>query len=136
MIKSIAHVCLLATDLSAAERFYCRVLGLRKIFDFIREDRVIGFYLEVAAGTYIEIFQVEEIVVQEKAPILHICLEVDDIDSIRAVLIDNGCEVTEKILGSDQSWQAWTTDPHGVKIEFHQYTDRSSQITHENCEFK
>jgi hypothetical protein len=47
MIKGLAHVCLSATDLAAAERFYCFGLGFRKRFDFIHSDLVIGFYLEV-----------------------------------------------------------------------------------------
>jgi hypothetical protein len=47
--------------------------------------------------------------------------------------MENGYETTEKKLGSDQSWQIWTTDPNGVRIEFHQYTADSSQRTHNNC---
>jgi catechol 2,3-dioxygenase-like lactoylglutathione lyase family enzyme len=50
MIKGFAHVCLSATDLAAVERFYCGGLGLKKAFDFIRNDRVIGFYLELSQG--------------------------------------------------------------------------------------
>lgn len=66
-------------------------------------------------------------------PIRHFCLEVDDIEQVRRRLTENGYEVTDKKLGADQSWQLWTTDPSGVRIEFHQYTDRSSQVTHEDC---
>ena len=133
MIKGFAHVCLSATDLAASERFYCCILGFKKVFDFIRKNLVIGFYLEVGQGDYLEIFQVDEIDVKAKGLIHHFCLEVDDIEQIRQRLIENGCEATEKKLGADQSWQIWTMDPSGVKIEFHQYTDCSSQVTHENC---
>ena len=35
MIKGLAHVCLSATDLAAVERFYCRGLGLKKVFVII-----------------------------------------------------------------------------------------------------
>ncbi len=133
MIKGLAHVCLSAADLTAAERFYCSGLGFTKTFDFIRDNRVIGFYLEVSPGVYVEIFQRSEIDDKAKGPIQHFCLEVDDIEQVRLRLTENGYEATEKKLGADQSWQIWTTDPSGVRIEFHQYTDRSSQITHENC---
>lgn len=136
MIKGLAHVCLAAADLLATERFYCCGLGLNKSFDFIRDDRVIGFYLGLPQGGYIEIFQRSEIDVKANGPILHFCLEVDDIGQMALQLSQNGYEVTPKVLGADQSWQIWTTDPSGVKIEFHQYTDRSSQITRENCVLK
>jgi len=65
--------------------------------------------------------------------IKHFCLEVDDIDDVAQKLTAAGYTVTEKTLGADQSWQAWTTDPSGVRIEFHEYTKDSSQLTGENC---
>lgn len=133
MIKRLAHVCLSVTDLAAAERFYCFGLGLRKTFDFIHSDRVIGFYLEASPGSFIEIFQRDEIDVKAQCPISHFCLEVDNIEEVRQRLIENGYKATEKKLGADKSWQIWTTDPSGVRIEFHQYTDRSAQVTHEDC---
>jgi lactoylglutathione lyase/glyoxylase I family protein len=136
MIKGLAHVCLAATDLAAVERFYCCGLGFKKAFDFIRNDRVVGFYLELSQGGYIEVFQRDEIDVKANSPILHFCLEVDDLEPIGLRLTENGYEATQKTLGADQSWQMWTTDPSGVRIEFHQYTDRSSQITRKNCILK
>ena len=136
MIKGLAHVCLAAADLAATERFYCGGLGLQKAFDFIRNDRVVGFYLALPQGGYIEIFQRDGIEAKANGPILHFCLEVDDIELTGRRLTENGYEVTAKSLGADHSWQMWTTDPSGVRIEFHQYTERSSQITHENCILK
>ncbi|MEI8139379.1 MAG: VOC family protein [bacterium] len=136
MIKGLAHVCISASNLAASERFYCQGLSLKKAFDFIRNNQVVGFYLELSRGGYIEIFQRDEIDTKASCPIQHFCLEVDDIDSTGLRLTQNGYEATKKMLGADQSWQMWTTDPSGVRIEFHQYTDRSSQITHENCILK
>ena len=136
MIKGFAHVCLSATDLAAVERFYCSGLGFEKAFDFIRDDRIIGFYLRLPQGGYVEVFEQDQIDVTAKGPIQHFCLEVDDMEEIGRQLTENGYEATQKTLGADQSWQMWTTDPSGVRIEFHQYTDQSSQITHDNCVLK
>ena len=136
MIKGLAHVCLAASDLAVAERFYCGGLGLKKAFYFIQNGRVMGFYLEVSPGSFIEVFQHEAIDAKAGNPILHFCLEVDDIEQMGRRLAENGYAATPKALGADQSWQMWTTDPSGVKIEFHQYTDRSSQRTHANCVLK
>lgn len=133
MIKGFAHVCLAAKDLAAAERFYCRALGFKKVFDFIREGQVAGFYLEVAPGSYIEIFRQEEIEAGAKGPIRHFCLEADDLDRIGARLAEHGYEASKKTLGADRSWQMWTTDPSGVAIEFHEYTPQSCQVTRRNC---
>lgn len=133
MIKGFAHVCLAAKDLAAAEAFYCKGLGLRKAFDFIREGRVIGIYLQVGPRSYIEIFQADSVEAKAVSPILHFCLEVEDIDDAGRRLTDHGYPATEKKLGPDQSWQMWTTDPSGARIEFHQYTERSCQLTRQNC---
>ncbi len=133
MIKGIAHVCLTATDLAAAERFYCAGVGCAKVFEFVRAGQVVGFYLQVAPRSYVEVFQSDAVELAEKNPLRHFCLETDDIDQIGARLRKHGYAATEKTLGADQSWQLWTTDPSGVQIEFHQYTNQSSQITHTNC---
>ena len=133
MIKGLAHVCINAADLGLTERFYCSGLGFKKVFEFIRGGEIIGFYLAVAEHTFIEVFRKDEVQAKAKGPISHVCFEVSDIDQVNRRLKSEGYEVTDKKLGSDQSWQSWTTDPGGVRIEFHQYTEQSSQITGRNC---
>lgn len=133
MIRGIAHVCLAAKDLAAAQKFYCEGLGFSKQFDFIRNGEVVGFYLKVAEGNFIEVFRQDEIHAHSQCPIMHICFEVDDVDAVAARLKSLGYEATEKLLGGDKSWQVWTTDPSGVRIEFHQYTPESTQITGKDC---
>lgn len=136
MIKGMAHVCLSAADLAEAERFYCTGLGLKKAFNFISEGRVVGFYLELPRGGYIEIFELGRIDAKADGPIQHICLEVEDLDPVAVRLTGNGYKVTEKILGADHSWQMWVSDPSGVRIEFHQYTAQSCQLTRRDCVLK
>lgn len=133
MISGLAHVCLAAGDLDATQKFYCDGLGFDKAFDFLRGDKVVGFYLKVSAGTYVEVFLQDDIRPDGACPIRHFCLEVQDIDAVADRLRENGYDVTEKKLGADQSWQAWTADPAGVRIEFHQYTDASCQTTGQDC---
>lgn len=133
MIKGLAHVCIGATDLAATERFYCEGLGLRKGFEFIRRGEVIGFYLEVSAGSFIEVFRSDGVDYGAKGPIQHICLEVEDIDRVGRRLKEAGYPATAKSMGADQSWQMWVADPSGVRIEFHQYTAQSAQLTRKTC---
>lgn len=133
MIRDIAHVCVLTPDLGAADRFYCEGLGCRKAFEFVRRGQVVGFYLEVARGRYVEVFHRDDVQYHDNQSVQHLCFEVDDIDEVCRQLKARGIEVTEKKLGADQSWQAWVQGPGGVRIEFHQYTRASSQVTGANC---
>jgi catechol 2,3-dioxygenase-like lactoylglutathione lyase family enzyme len=133
MIKGIAHICTVSKDLAATERFYCSGLKLKKAFDFVKGGEVIGFYLEAAKGVYIEVFRSDKIDPNANGAVSHVSFEVDDIDETGHQLKSQGYEVTKKSLGPDHTWQSWTSDPSGVKIEFHQYTPTSCQYTGENC---
>jgi len=132
-VKGYAHVCLAADDLAATQNFYCDGLGFTKVFDFLRDGKVVGFYLHVATGTFVEVFQQDRTEPKATCPIRHICFEVDDIDAVSDRLRSQGYEVSQKKLGEDQSWQVWATEPAGVRIEFHQYTESSAQFTGNNC---
>jgi catechol 2,3-dioxygenase-like lactoylglutathione lyase family enzyme len=134
MIKTLAHVCILSKDLNRTLDFYCGTLGLRKKFDFIRNDELFGFYLEIDSGHFIEVFQAGDGADQAADKrITHICLETDDITALRETLLAKGLAPTEKKLGCDESWQIWCKDPDGIDIEFHEYTAQSSQQTGAKC---
>lgn len=60
-------------------------------------------------------------------------MEVEDIDAVAERLREMGVEAPEKKIGSDSSWQIWCKDPSGIDMEFHQYTEKSSQVTGEDC---
>ena len=136
-IKAIAHVCLRCADLNAALRFYRDMLGIEPQFNFIRNGTLTGFYLKVADGMYVEIFEAPDVSgVQhnQAAPLSHFCLQTDDIKGLRQKLADNGYEPTEILMGADRSWQFWVRDPAGIRMEFHEYTPESSQITGQDVE--
>ena len=132
MIKGIAHLCIRVTDLERTARFYCEGLGLEKAFDFIRDGEVVGFYLRVGSGSFLEFFR-REPVESGPNPLDHLALETDSIDAVNARLAAAGYPVGEKKTGADHAWQAWLTDPDGVRIELHEYTADSCQKTGENC---
>jgi len=126
MIKQLGHVCLLTTDLAATEAFYCRGLGLQKAFDFEKEGRWYGFYLKMANETYIEVFEGNP---GKPGNIIHLALEVEDIDVAISSLREREIAVTDKKEGTDGNLQAWLEDPNGVKIELMQYLPGNSQTT-------
>ena len=131
MFKRLAHVCIGATDLAAAEHFYVNLLGMEKAFDFFRSGEHFGFYVKAGETTFIEVFSENGTPNLERPIIRHLCLEVDDIDAVVAKLRANGVDVGDKKMGGDNNWQAWITDPSGVRIEMMQYGETSTQFTGE-----
>ena len=132
MIRGIAHVCIRAVDLDATRRFYCDGLGLGKAFDFLRDGKVVGFYLKVGNGTFLEFFRAEP-EAASAFPIAHFCLEVDSIDEVRRRLAAAGYACSEKSPGADHAYQAWTADPDGTRIELHEYRPGCCQLTGCDC---
>lgn len=133
MIKSMAHICITATDLEATERFYCAGLGFERAFRFVRQGKTAGLYLKAPGGFFVEVFCRDGAQALGVAAISHFCLEAEDLAPLREHLQALGYAVTEPKMGADQSWQMWVTDPGGVRIEFHQYTENSSQRTGQDC---
>lgn len=132
MKLKLAHVCLGSSDLTKSENFYCHVLGMRRVFDFVKHGECVGFYLEVGDGTFIEIFK-NDSEPASRPPLRHFCIETDDLDAVIQRLCDGGFAPTEKKLGCDRTWQTWVESPEGLRFEFQQYTPESSQHTGTAC---
>ena len=131
MIKRLAHVCIGAADLKETEQFYVDLLGMEIAFEFMRGSERIGFYLQVGATSFIEVFAESQGLQPGQAGLKHFCLEVEDIDAAIAKLAAQGHDVSAKKFGADNAWQAWTTDPSGLRIELMQYSESSAQFTGE-----
>ena len=129
MFKRLAHVCIGATDLAASERFYVDLLGMEKAFSFTREGQRIGFYLKAGDSTFIEVFAETGEPSLQRPLVRHFCLEVEDLSAALSVLEDQGIVASAPTFGADAAWQAWITDPSGVRIELMQYSDSSSQFS-------
>lgn len=132
MFKALSHVAVRVTDVEKSVEFYCDVLGLREKFRLTDEEGNPHLvYVQVAEGQFIELFPGAEgaNVRAKTSGLVHICLEVEDIQNAFAELAERGLKATgEPKLGGDNSWQFWTTDPDGNPIEFHQFTPESMQL--------
>lgn len=131
MITRLAHICIHTQDLTETEQFYCEVLGLEKAFVFEKDDALFGFYIKLGGDSFIEVFKGKP---GSVGNINHLAIETDDIDDVITRLRSHGFEATDKKLGADHTWQTWTKDPNGVRIEFQQYTDKSLQFRGGVCE--
>ncbi|NLB68449.1 MAG: VOC family protein [Lentisphaerae bacterium] len=130
MIIGIAHICLSVKNLDVMEEFYVRKLGLSHAFDFKGEDgKRMGVYISIGNRTFLEMFTGRKSIEgqAENAAYRHVCLEVDDLQSTVSDIRSRGVDVSDPMLGSDNAWQAWLTDPEGNSIELHQYTAESWQ---------
>ena len=129
MIAGLSHACFVVADLERSLAFYRDRLGMPVAFEFRNpEGKLTGVYLHVGARTFVELFQGKAEPTSQNASYKHICLEVDEIESTVAELTKRGVEVTGKKLGSDNSWQAWLTDPDGNRVELHAFTPKSKQV--------
>ncbi|SHJ26892.1 VOC family protein [Wenxinia saemankumensis] len=127
-LKQLAHVCIFARDVEETRRFYEDVLGMKTVFNFTREGRLFGFYLDAGNRTFVEVFENGSAEYSGKNQINHMCLEVEDLAEAVAHIRAQGIEPTEPKKAVDETWQAWIDDPNGVKIELFQYTDASAQF--------
>lgn len=130
MIRQLAHICIHARDLDETARYYFDALGLEKGFEFKKDDALIGYYIKLGHNTFIEVFKGTP---GDPGNIAHVSLETDNLDELIQRIRKHGYEATDKKLGADSSWQSWSTDPNGVRIEFHEYTPESRQIIGGTC---
>ena len=129
-ITSLAHACIKTTDLEKTRKFYCDGLGMKIQFNFVKQGRLVGFYMKASENTFVEAFEVAEPKPSDTGNTLsHFCLETDNIEETRQRLVDAGYEPRAVTMGSDNSPQFWVTDPNGMNVEFQQYTPQSCQRT-------
>jgi glyoxylase I family protein len=134
MIKQIAHVCIKTKNLKKTLAFYQHGLGFKIQFRFIRNRRIFGYYLSCGKRTFMEIFEDKTLNEGPQTGLIsHLCFEVSSIREIEKRLKQKKIKHAESKLGADNSWQLWVEDPNRVKMEFHQYTKKSCQLTKGDC---
>ena len=126
--RQIAHVCIFAHDLAETRDFYRDVLGMDVAFNFMRKGDWYGFYLNAGGRSHVEVFLKPEAEYSDRNAINHLCLEVESIDDAVAHIRSRGVNVTDKKFAIDDTYQAWVTDPNGVRIELFEYTPKSAQF--------
>ena len=131
----IAHVALKVKDLDRSLDFYVNKLGFEEMMRLPKPDGSPGVwlvYLRITDDQYLELFPGG---VGDRAPdrdavaVNHVCLGVDDIDSILAQLKAVGVPLTaQKKMAADLNWQAWIEDPDGNRIELMQLMPDCMQL--------
>lgn len=129
MITGIAHAAYVAGDMEATLRFYCGQLGFSHAFSIKdNEGKPWIEYVKVSDGQFLEFFYPNADYTPLKGSYMHLCLQVDDIQTEAKRLEGAGVylRVTPR-QGKDGNWQCWADDPDGNAIEFMQINPSSPQ---------
>lgn len=131
MVKAVAHVAVTVKDMEESLKFYTEALGFRKVFDIPNPKDGSPWieYLNVAKGQFVELFydgKVENPWKPEAIGFNHLCFEVDDIHVAVQQVVDAGFKMDSMpSMGCDFNWQAWVTDPNGIRVELMQIDPKS-----------
>ena len=135
MITNIAHNAVTVADMEASLRFYTEGLGFRKAFEIPNPDTGEPWivYLNICPGQFLELFYggtEQNPWRHEHIGFNHFCFEVDDIHTAVEKVRQAGYPIDiEPKQGADMNWQAWVTDPNGVRIELMKIDPNSPQAT-------
>ncbi len=126
-VKQIDHIAINARNISASKKFYCELIGLKEDKS-VDMGELILHYLLTENGSKIELFEFKDpsfydtLTTHENA-IKHIAFEVDDVESVNAVLknADIEFELEMCVLEQLQVKTLICKDPDGVLVEISQY---------------
>ena len=157
-IKEIGHLAFTCADLDKSVEFYRDKLGFKNKFcisygdylDFLKkqgnaDEKYIAYletvkdktwiaYFEMGNGQFVELFDrgnasIPCVPTGEHLNYSHVALLVEDIHEAHRELLENGVPIdTPPKFGLEGTWQMWSHDPDGNKIEFMQYTESSWQL--------
>ena len=133
MITNIAHNAVTVKNMEESLRFYTEALGFKKAFEINRPETGEPWivYLNIAPGQFIELFYggTEDNPWRDSLiGFNHFCFEVDDIFATVEQVRRAGYPIdVEPNQGADTNWQAWITDPNGIRIELMKIMPESPQ---------
>lgn len=129
MIKGIAHLAFMVTDMEKALNFYVGALGFNHAFSIPDDDGKPWIeYIKVAEDQFIELFYPTEGFEKGNRSYMHLCLEVEDCVATAKALEEKGLDVWAKPKqGKDMNIQCWVSDPDGNPIEIMQIDPGSPQ---------
>lgn len=100
-----------------------------------KQDKTWIAYFEMGGGQFVELFDADGAHIlcpptPETLNYSHVALLVEDIHQAHEELKAKGVPIdTPPSLGLEGTWQMWTHDPDGNRIEYMQYTEKSWQLT-------
>ena len=133
MKYAIGHNCYYIRNKERALEFYRDKLGLKVMFEQIFEEgKKYIVYLRVAKGQFIELIGDLPHEDKPKASFAHLCLHVEDIHAVHAMLTNRGLALTPVEMGMAKCLKCYLDDPDGNTIELMQLLPDSMQTIHDH----
>jgi catechol 2,3-dioxygenase-like lactoylglutathione lyase family enzyme len=117
-LDGIAHAALRAADLEKSRQFY-ESLGFEKAFEFTEGGKVTELFMKISDRQFIELYPRT----QDSQPIglMHVCYEVNDIESLRVACLKQGLNPPEVKKFRAGNLLFVLRDPDGQIVEYTQY---------------
>lgn len=131
-ILGIGHLALKVRDLDKSLEFWRDRVGFREMDRLRRDDGTTWLvYLRITDTQFLELFPgaaTGQAPGEEANGVLHICLEIEDLDVEIARLEQAGVRIVSPIKGGiDNNRGAWIHDPDGNRIELMEMHPNSIQ---------
>ena len=131
-ILGIGHLALKVRDLDRSLEFWRDRVGFREMDRLRRDDGTTWLvYLRITDTQFLELFPgaaTDQAPGEEANGVLHICLDIEDLDVEIARLEQAGVRIVSPIKGGiDNNRGAWIHDPDGNRIELMEMHPNSIQ---------
>ena len=131
-ILGIGHLALKVRDLDKSLDFWRDRVGFREMDRLRRDDGTTWLvYLRITDTQFLELFPgavTDQAPDEEANGVLHICLDIEDVDVEIARLEKAGVKIVSPIKGGiDNNRGAWIHDPDGNRIELMEMHPNSIQ---------
>lgn len=124
MIK-LSHICLASPSITETRHFFITIFDAQDVYEFQRDGKCYGFFLMLAPGSFIEIFNSDSFSPVGTQIIRHACFQVSSLQLYVERLSRLGIPFQESIGRLDQTRQVMIDGPFGLQIELHQINGES-----------
>ncbi len=124
-VIQLNHVGVAVNDMDESLAFYTETMGFEEAFRVTNNEGQVGLaYLRVSETTFLELNPANE---NRPAGLTHFGIQVEGMESVKAMYEARGASPTETRRGSTQAILSNITDPQGVRIELSEYPPDSLQ---------
>lgn len=124
-VIQLNHVGIAVANMEESIAFYTKTMGYDEAFR-VRNDagEPVLVYLRVSESTFVELTPAND---NNPPGLSHFGVQVDDIETVRAMYEDRGASPSETRRGSTLAILSNIVDPQGVRIELSEYPPDSLQ---------
>ena len=124
-VLQLNHVGVAVNDLDESLAFYTETLGFEEAFRMTNNEGQVGLaYLRVSENTFVEVTSANE---NRPAGLTHFGIQVDDVETVKAMYEARGASPTATRSGRTQAILSDIFDPQGIRIELSEYPPESLQ---------